>query len=102
MSVDNVYVEKNLKATRLSTGKLKATRLSRGRKLEAKEKKSHDRKKHGGKKQKKKFEPRKGVAQLPRSWSEVSKIASNKKRAKELYQVRESNWMIASANTCVL
>ena len=100
MHVDNVL--KNLKATRLSTGKLKATRLSRGRKLEAKEKKSHDRKKHGGKKQKKKFEPRKGVAQLPRSWSEVSKIASNKKRAKELYQVRESNWMIASANTCVL
>ena len=83
---------------------LKATRLSRGGKIEAKKKKRHDKKKHGGKKkhQQEKFEPSKGVAQLPRSWSEASTIASDKKRAKELGEVRESNWMIASANTCVL
>ena len=89
MSVENVLT--NLKDTRLS-------------KFEAKKKKRHDKKKHGKKKkhQQEKFQPSKGVAQLPRSWSEASTIASDKKRAKELYQVRESNWMIASANTCVL
>ena len=92
MSVENVL--KNLKATR----------LSRGGKFDAKKKKRHDKKKHGKKKkhQQEKFEPSKGVAQLPRSWSEASTIASDKKRAKELGEVRESNWMIASANTCVL
>ena len=89
MSVENVLT--NLKDTRLS-------------KFEAKKKKRHDKKKPGKKKkhQKQKFDPHKGVAQLPRSWSEASTIASDKKRAKELGEVRECNWMIAFANTCVL